>query len=221
MLTKSALIAGSSGLVGNLLLQQLLNSDYYDKVYVLVRRSIVQSHPKLVAVVCDFDQLEKVSSFFSVDDVFCCLGTTIKKAKSRTAMNKVDRDYPIELAKLAYARGAKQFIVISAPNKGEHSRFAYTRMKGELEVSLKSIPFDSMSFIHPSLLIGDRLEFRFLENMAKSIFRGFSKITTKTISPSLGIEAKDVAKAMFHIAQQHKKGLTVYSAKRLSQLAKM
>lgn len=216
---KIALIAGSSGLVGNLLLHQLLQDDHYDQIIVLVRRSIAQRHPKLVEVVCDFNNLEEVSSYLKVDDVFCCLGTTIKKAKTRTAMNLVDRDYPIDLAKKTFEQGAQQFIIISAPNNGEDSPFAYSKMKGQLEAGLRKIPFNSLAFIHPSLLMGDRLEFRFAESISTALLRGITKITRKPISAKLGIEAVDVATAMLKIAHNPKQGVTTYPAKKLQEIA--
>ena len=98
MAGKTALIAGATGLIGKELLKLLLNGSEYDKVVAMVRRSIEIDHPKLEERIVDFDQLDKYKEIFSVHDVFCCLGTTIKKAKTKEAMWKIDVDYPVAIA---------------------------------------------------------------------------------------------------------------------------
>jgi|GEM_PF-5604670 len=89
---KVALIAGASGLVGNELLQILLRGEQYEKIYALVRRSLDMEHPKLVQIICDFDQLDKIENYFEVDDVYCCLETTIK---IRTTSDKIKLPHKI------------------------------------------------------------------------------------------------------------------------------
>ena len=102
----------SSGLVGNELIHIILNAPEYERVYAVVRRSLEVDHPKLVEVICDFDKLEEVQEYFQVDDVFCCLGTTIKKAKTKEAMYKVDVEYPLTIAALAQKKGTSHFLIL-------------------------------------------------------------------------------------------------------------
>jgi dTDP-4-dehydrorhamnose reductase len=107
---KKALIAGSTGLIGNELLQLLLNGEEYEQVVAIVRRPLEVKHSKLVEKVVDFDRMNEYHESFAVDDVFCCLGTTIKKAKTKEAMWKIDVDYPVAIARLASSHGAKKFL---------------------------------------------------------------------------------------------------------------
>jgi uncharacterized protein YbjT (DUF2867 family) len=208
---KKALIAGSSGLVGNELLQIILQEKNYTKVYAIVRRPLVVKHPKLTEVVCDFDNLEEVKEYFAVDDVFCCLGTTIRKAKTREAMFRVDVEYSVALAKLAKAQGAHHFLVISAVNADGGSFFWYRRMKGELEEKIKSIPFAAISILRPSLLLGTRKEARLWESMAIKVVQGLSSLLRRPLPSRLAIEARVVAQAMYQIAQMNKHGIATYS----------
>ena len=104
---KSALIAGSTGLVGSDCLQFLLASPEYASVTALVRKGSGISHPKLLEQLVDFESL---GNFPGSDDVFCALGTTIKKAGSQPAFRRVDLEYPLLLAERSLTAGAKQFL---------------------------------------------------------------------------------------------------------------
>ena len=134
MAGKTALIAGAAGLVGNELLHFLLNGTEYEKVIAIVRRPLELSHPKLVETIVDFDQLEKFRENFIADDVFCCLGTTIKKAKTKEAMWKIDVEYPVGIARLASEQGADKFLLISSMGANPNSSVWYSKMKGKLEI---------------------------------------------------------------------------------------
>lgn len=215
---KTALLVGASGLVGNELLHILLESQIYEKVVALVRRPLEIKHPNLVEVLCDFERLEEVEEYFQVDDVFCTLGTTIKKAKTKEAMYRVDVEYPISIAELAREKGAKQFLIVSSMNANKDSRLWYPKMKGELEEFLRKIPYEAMLIFQPSLLLGNRSEFRLLEKMGVKIVRGLSRIMGNKIGSRLGIEAKTVAAAMFLVAQKEQKGIQVYSSKQMEEI---
>lgn len=127
MKRKTALIAGASGLVGNKLLHFLLDGQEYEKVCALVRKSLGVTHPKLIEVVCEFHNLGKQQNFFQVNDVFCCLGTTIKKAKTKSVMYEVDVNYPLTMAKLAKEKGANHFLIISSMNANPNSLLFYPK----------------------------------------------------------------------------------------------
>ncbi|SHK84441.1 NAD-dependent epimerase/dehydratase family protein [Desulforamulus aeronauticus] len=220
MKERTALIAGATGLVGNELLQILLQEKEYERVYAIVRKSLMLKHPKLIEIVCDFDRLEEVKEYFAVDDVFCCLGTTIKKAKTREAMYKVDVEYPVTLAKLAKAQGACHFLIISSVNANVESFIWYPKMKGQLEEQIKNIPFATTSILRPSLLLGMRKEFRFFEGIAIKVVRGLSILLRRSLPSQMGIEAKIVAQAMYQIAQMNKPGVRIYSPKQMEDIIK-
>lgn len=216
---KKALIVGASGLVGNSLLHLLLGSTNYEKVHALVRSSLSLADPKLNEVVCDFDRLEEVQTHFGVNDVFCCLGTTIKKAGSKEAMFRVDVEYPLAVARLAQQNGARHLLLISSMSANRDSPFWYSRMKGQLEDELIRIPLEAISIFRPSLLLGDRKEFRLAENLAGTFFKGISALVPGRYRSRLAIEAKSVALAMYKTAQANKHGVNIYQPGQIAGIA--
>ena len=214
---KKALILGSTGLIGKELLSILLEEEAYEQIFALVRRPGHVTHPKLKECVVDFDNLHPDEAFFKVDDVFCCLGTTIKKAGSRAAMKKVDVEYPVKVARYAKENGAAHYLVVSSVNANVKSPFAYSKMKGELEDQLKILSYETLSILHPSLLLGNREEHRFMEGLANKVVRAIEKIKKRPISSNIAIEGKKVALAMNRIAQESEKGVHIYSPKQIEQ----
>jgi uncharacterized protein YbjT (DUF2867 family) len=168
---KHALVLGASGLVGSRLLDQLLEDSEYAQVTILVRRKLPLSHPKLNQISVDYEQMPIYADAFAVDAVFCCLGTTMKKAGSKEAFRRVDLDYPVEAAKLARDRGVKQFAVISSTGAKESSPFFYSRVKGEMERLLQETGLPELHIFRPSLLLGNRSEHRPGEAAAAAISR--------------------------------------------------
>lgn len=219
-LGKKALIIGATGLVGRELLTELLQDEQYEAVYAIVRRPLAFQHPKLKEVVSDFEQLgDVIPEAYAVEDVFCCLGTTIKKAGTREVMYRIDVTYPLTVAKLAKELGARHFLVISSAGADAKSKVWYTKMKGELEQQLKSIGYKALSILHPSLLLGEREEHRPMEKLSENLVRGlFQGLIKKQIPAQIGIEAKVVAKAMLVIAADNPEGTITYGAKAIHSL---
>jgi uncharacterized protein YbjT (DUF2867 family) len=218
MKKKKALIVGSSGLVGSELLQLLLKGNEYEKIYALVRSPIGVEHPKLVEVICDFDKLEFVQEAFAVDDVFSCLGTTIKKAKTKEAMYKVDVEYPLAIAKLALKSEVNHFLFISSVGANPKSMMWYLQMKGILEEKLIAVPFHKISIFRPSLLLGNRKEVRLGEKVSEKLFRGLSFLIKRSWRSRLAIEVKTVAQAMYKVAQEDNEGIAIYSSNAIAEL---
>jgi len=216
--TKKALIIGSTGLIGKSLLSILLEEKAYDQVYSLVRKPGHMNQPKLKEYVVDFDHLQADEPFFEVDDVFCCLGTTIKKAGSIEAMKKVDIEYPVKVAQFAKEKGATHFLVVSASNANQKSLFSYSKMKGELEQELKNIAYENLSILRPSVLLGNREETRLMEGLANKAIRGIEKVKRGPISSQIAIEGHKVAFAMNRIAQEGGQGVHVYLPKLIGDL---
>jgi uncharacterized protein YbjT (DUF2867 family) len=216
---KTALIVGSSGLVGNELLHLLLWGMEYDKVTALVRRPLGVKHPKLEQVICNFDQLEDADNYFNVDDVFSCLGTTIKKAKTKEKMYKIDVEYTLAVATLAQKKEVKHFLYISSMNANIHSSLWYSRMKGKLEEEIKHIPFNILSIFRPSLLLGNRSEFRLGERVAEKLFHILTFLFPSSWKSRVAIEAKLVAEAMYQVAQLDNTGVLTYSSNLIEEIA--
>lgn len=217
---KTALIAGSTGLVGRELLHILLDESGYDEVVSLVRRPSGLTHPKQIEVIVDFDKLQDYKEYFRVEGVFCCLGTTIKKAKTREAMYKVDVEYPLALAKIANEMGAEQFSVISSIGANPKSKTWYLKMKGELEEKLKKIGFTSLHIFRPSLLLGERKESRPGEKLAGVIYPLFSPIMIGSLKKYRGIQAKTVAASMYQATQKKNIGTKVYLSNEIEAITK-
>ena len=129
MAQKSALLLGATGLTGGHLLHLLLESEEYHIIYIYVRRPLGIQNPKLKEIIIDYESYEGT---VDADTVFCCLGTTIKIAKTKEAFKKVDQDYPVKIAQLQFNAGSKRFLVISAMGAASDSLFFYSRVKAEM-----------------------------------------------------------------------------------------
>jgi uncharacterized protein YbjT (DUF2867 family) len=204
---KTALVVGATGLIGNLVVEELLRSDKYTQVKVLVRKPLQYQHPKLTTTVVDFDALN--AALINADDVYCCLGTTMKKAGSKEAFYKVDYTYPHQLAQIAKANGTKRFSIVTAMGADSKSLFYYNRVKGEIEESLRKLGFEAFIVFRPSLLLGNRPESRLGEQMGESLMKLFRPLIPEKYR---AIEASKVAKAMVLITASHMKGNLVYES---------
>jgi uncharacterized protein YbjT (DUF2867 family) len=155
---RTALLGGASGLIGSFLLHRLLDSPAYARVTVWARRPLEATHPKLAVEVVDFATLEARRA--EAEDVFCCLGTTIKQAGTQEAFRRVDHDYPVALAKAAAKSGAQRLLVVSALGANSRSGVFYNRVKGDMEAGVAAAGVPRTSFFRPSLLSGPRAEER-------------------------------------------------------------
>jgi len=199
-----ALLAGATGLVGRNVLHLLSKDSMIAEVRALTRRSLLSEDksPVVKELITDFDKLQEHPEWFEVDTVFCALGTTIAKAKTQTAFRQVDFDYPLTIAKLARAQGARHFLLVSAIGASPRSRFFYNRIKGELEEAILTVGYPSVTIARPSMLLGDRQEYRLGEHIAK-------KITWLFPSFLAGVQASQVASALVQSAHRTAAGVTI------------
>ncbi|HSJ38014.1 MAG TPA: oxidoreductase [Planococcus sp. (in: firmicutes)] len=219
MSKKTALIAGATGLTGNELVKILLDHPAYDKIYVLARRPLDIEHPKLEQIRVHFSRLEDYKDYFQVDEVFCCLGTTIKKAGSQNTFRKVDYDYPTALGALAKSAGVNKFLVISAMGADARSNIFYNRVKGQMEDRLKGMDLPALHIFRPSLLLGDRQEFRLGEKAASLLAPIFSPLLRGGMSKYKPIQAEQVALAMCAAAQSDSSGVAVHLSDEIAEMA--
>jgi len=215
---KSALIIGSTGLIGSKLLDLLLESQDYEKVVTFVKRDAGIQHPKLTQHIIDFDKPETYKDLVTGDDFFCTIGTTIKKAGSKDAFRKVDFEYPRQFATFALQNKVKQFLIISSLGANKSSGNFYLKTKGEIEDFLKNCSFESVSVLQPSLLLGDRKEFRLGEKIGSFFMKAFSFLLLGNLKKYKPIESKTVAKALFTIAQRKNKGFSKYESDVIQQI---
>ena len=215
---RSAIVVGSTGLVGSHLVQYLCESEEYVSVTTLARRKLGYEHQKLVERIVNFDELAEEDLEFA-DVVFCCLGTTIKKAGTRENFEKVDLEYPLHIASLAKRRGVRHFIVISAMGAGEKSLAHYSRVKGKLEKELIAMDFPQLSIVRPSLLVGDRQEFRLGEKAGELVLKVINPILIGPLKGTRSIKASQVALAMKVIALHGEQAkVAVYDSAQLAAM---
>ena len=212
---KSALILGASGLVGSEVLSLSLESDLYNKIVIVVRSPLTIKHNKLVEKIIDFD-MPKWEEMFPVDHVYCCLGTTIKKAGSKTNFIKVDHDYPLAFAAAAKKWESSIFSIITAAGVSPESKIFYNNVKGQIEKKLKSLELFSTLIFRPSLLLGERKEFRLGEKIGSGIAKVTSWVTPKTYR---AIHCKAVAKAMLAESFSDKTGFNIISNKSMHRFS--
>lgn len=210
---KIALVVGATGLIGSQLVTLLLNSSRYQEVRVLVRKSLNNPHPKLVEVLYNFAQPDATQVMG--DDIFCCLGTTMKQAGSREAFYAVDHEYPLQIARFARQNGAAQFLIVTAMGAGTDSAIFYNRVKGEVERDLRTVGFNALHFFRPSLLLGNRGERRLGEKIGEKVMRFFDPILIGTLKKYRAIDSDRVAQAMLACAGQDETGVFVHESDEL------
>ena len=215
---KTALVIGSTGLIGSKLLNLLLESDEYSKVIAFAKRDIGINHAKLTQHIIDFDKPETYKELIVGDDFFCTIGTTIKNAGSQQAFRKVDFEYPKQFAKFAIDNKVKQFLIISSLGADATSGNFYLKTKGEIQNFLKESDFESVSVLQPSLLLGDRTEFRFGEKVGGFIMKMFPFLFQGNLKKYKPIEDKTVAKALLRIAQQNNIGFKIYESDAIQEI---
>jgi uncharacterized protein YbjT (DUF2867 family) len=207
-----ALVLGATGLVGKAVTEELLNREGWGEVRVLVRTPLALEHPKLKQIVVDWESLAEYSdSFEGVHSIFCCLGTTIKKAGSQEKFERVDLDYPLAAAAIARDHGVKQFLVVSSMGADAKSRNFYSRTKGRAEEALSKIGFQGLHLFRPSLLLGHREEFRLGERVAARLMKALEFVMVGKAAKYRAIPGVTVARAMVNIASADTHGSHIYT----------
>ncbi len=175
----TAWLAGGSGLVGGVLLRELLGDDHFTQVVSVGRRTLAVEHPKLTQVVADFSPPTGFESLAPPDVAFGCLGTTIKKVGSAEAFRKVDHDAVLAFAQAARARGARVFVHVTALGADPRSRVFYNSVKGEIERDVALLGFPSVYALRPSILDGARRERRPAEQVGLVVARRLGRLLGK------------------------------------------
>jgi uncharacterized protein YbjT (DUF2867 family) len=215
---KTALIIGSTGLIGSQLLHSLLDSQDYLKVITFVKRDTGIKHKKLTQHIIDFDAPDTYKNLIVGDDLFCTIGTTIKKAGSKEAFRKVDFEYPSQFATFALQNKVKQFLIISSLGADSKSGNFYLKTKGEIQEFLKNCNFQSVAVLQPSLLLGNRTEFRLGEKVGAFFMKTLSFLFLGNLKKYKPIESKTVAKALLKIAQTNNIGFKVYESDAIQEI---
>jgi uncharacterized protein YbjT (DUF2867 family) len=215
-----ALIAGASGLVGGHLLHDLLEDSRYERVYAIGRRELDLRHPKLEQMTVDFDELESFAAFPRVDDIYCSLGSTIKKAGSRTAFYRVDFEYVLALARAGRANEARQFLLVSSIGASASSRIFYSRTKGQIEGAVSELGYETVHIFRPSFLDGDRGEQRRGEKIGMAVSRALSFLMIGPLRKYRPIHAATVARAMVRAAANGETGVRIYESDEIEKMGR-
>jgi len=199
---KTALLFGSSGLVGGHLLNQLIKDTNYSKVKLFVRSVPEISNPKVETIKTDFSNLQNHKEDIKGDDCFFCIGTTKKNSPDKDEYKRVELDVPKEVAKIAKSNLVNSFIFVSALYANPKSSGDYIRFKGLVEVELKELNFPKLGIMRPSFLIGNRKEKRISETIGIFVFKLLSPLLLGPLKKMKPIHSETVAKAMIAIIQK-------------------
>ena len=223
---RAALLAGATGLIGRRVLDLLLRDAAYGTVTALVRRPLDREHEKLDERVekldervVDFDDLTELADPPRVDDAFCCLGTTMKKAGSKAAFRRVDHDYVVATARLALAGGARRFLLVSAVGSSTAAPSFYSRVKGEAEESVAALGFSACHIFQPSILIGERQENRPGERIGVAAAGLLNGALIGPLRRYRGISSDTVAAAMVQAAKSGAEGHHVHTYADIERLS--
>ena len=202
---KTALLFGSSGLIGGHLTKQLIENSSYSKVKLFVRSDPKISDPKIEVIKTDFNNLQNHKDEITGDDCFFCIGTTKQNAPDKDEYRRIEYNIPVEIAKIAKSNSIKSFLYVSSGFADPKSSGAYLKNKGDVEEELKSLNFLKLGIMRPSFLIGDRKEERIGEKIGIFIFKLISPFFLGPLKKMKPIHSEKVAKAMIKIANENLK----------------
>ncbi len=200
---KTALVFGSSGLIGRHLLYQLIKNDNYNMIKLFVRSETSINEPKIKIIKTDFNYLENYKEDIKGDDCFFCIGTTKQNSPDKNEYQKVELDIPKKVAQIARTNSVNSFIFISSIYANPKSSGDYVKFKGLVEEELKKLNFSNLGILRPSFLMGDRKENRAGEKIGIVIFRLLSPLLLGPLKKMKPINSEKVAKAMIKIANEN------------------
>ncbi len=200
---KTALVFGSSGLIGGHLLNQLINDINYNKIKIFVRSEPENNDPKVEIIKTDFNNLENHKEDIKGDDCFFCIGTTKQNSPDKNEYRRVELDVPKEIAQIAKSNSVNSFVFVSSGYADPKSSGDYLKFKGEVEEELKRLNFSKIGIMRPSFLLGDRKEKRVGEKIGIFVFKLLSPLFLGPFKKMKPIHSVTVAKAMIRTANEN------------------
>jgi uncharacterized protein YbjT (DUF2867 family) len=198
---RTALVFGGTGLIGSSLIEQLAAGSEFDKIKVFVRRPVDYANSKIEVIQTDFTDWDALAPAITGEALFCCLGSTIKKAGSQEKFRSIDFDMPVKLAEIASANKVKQYLVVSSLGATLKTSNFYLKTKAEMEAALSAIEFHNLVVMRPSILLGKRNEKRFGESVGKALIQGLGWMLWGGLKKYRGIHGSTVATAMIKMAK--------------------
>ncbi len=215
---KKAIVFGATGLVGQALVKQLLAHPNYGEVVCVNRREQTVDHEKYKEIISDLSNPGDLLKHLNGDDVFCCLGTTIKKAGSKKQFEKVDFGLPVAIGKLCEKRKISHYLVVSSIGANAESRNFYLRTKGRMEESVLKLNISQKTIVRPSMLLGPRKEHRFGEEAGKVFMKVFDPLLFGKWKKYRAIHVDAVSKSMLIIANSSPTGQMIFESDELKEI---
>ncbi|MGB3606186.1 NAD(P)H-binding protein [Psychroserpens sp.] len=200
IIKKTAIILGASGLTGGHILKKLIDDDRYETIKLFSRSKLEGQPEKVEQYIGDLLDMEQFTSHFTADEVYCCIGTTKRKTPDKTLYKKIDCGIPVSAAKLAKANNIDTFLVMSSMGADKDSSTFYTKVKGEMEASVRQQKIKHTYLFRPTLIGGDRDDKRILENIELLLFKAIKPILIGFLRKYRITKAETIAKAMIFLA---------------------
>ncbi len=200
---KTALLFGSTGLVGAHVLNYLIQNSNYSKIKLFVRSFTGINNSKIEIINTDFNNLNKHAEDIKGDDCFFCIGTTKKKSPNKNEYQKIELDIPKEIAQIAKSNLVKSFFFVSSGYANPKSSGEYLKLKGLVEEEIKNLNFDKIGIMRPSFLLGERQEERIGEKFGIIIFKLLTPILIGPFRKMRPIQSEIVARAMIKLANEN------------------
>lgn len=214
---KTALLFGSSGLIGGHLLNKLLENNDYSKIKLFVRSVSEINNPKVEIIKTDFNNLESHKEDIKGDDCFFCIGTTKKNSPDKNEYKRVELEVPKQIAQIAKSNLVNSFVFISSGYADPKSSGDYLKFKGEVEEELRRLNFPKLGIMRPSFLLGDRKEKRTGEKIGIFVFKLLSPLFLGPLKKMKPIHSATVAKAMIAITQNDSSKI-IYESNEISEI---
>ena len=200
---KTALLFGSSGLVGGHLLNELIQNDNYNKIKLFVRSVPGTNNPKIEIIKTDFNNLKNHKEDIKGDDCFFCIGTTKQNSPNKNEYRRVELEIPKQVAQIAKLNSVNSFFFVSSGYADSRSSGDYLKFKGEVEEELKRLDFSKLGIMRPSFILGDRKEKRVGEKIGIFLFKLLSPLLLGPLKKMRPIHSKTIAKAMTRAANEN------------------
>ena len=214
---KTALVFGSSGLIGGHLLNELIQNDNYSKIKLFVRSDHGSNDSKTEIIKTDFNNLENHREDIKGDDCFFCVGTTRQNSPDKNEYRRVELDVPKEIAQIAKSNSVNSFVFVSSGYADPKSSGDYLKFKGEVEEELKRLNFPKLRIMRPSFLLGDRKEKRVGEKIGIFVFKLLSPLFLGPLKKMKPIHSATVAKGMIAITQNDS-SQTIFESNEISEI---
>ena len=215
---KTALVFGSTGLIGGHLLDQLIKNENYNKIKLFVRSEIIINDLKVEIVKTDFNNIENHKEEMTGDHCYFCIGTTKQNSPDKDEYRRVELDLPKQIAQITKSNSVNSFVFVSSGYADPNSSGDYLKFKGLVEEELKRLSFNKLGIMRPSFLIGDRKEKRLAEKLGIFVFKLLSPLFVGPLKKMKPIQSATVAKAMIAITQ-NKVSKTIFESDEIADLS--